>query len=80
MDTLTIQEHTLLLEYLEAADVQCRFLTYCAENIADSAFQTLCKVQKAHTEEMTASLAQFLKDAETTWEGGLIYGTRTFPM
>lgn len=80
MDTLTIQEHTLLLEYLDAADVQCRFLAYCAENIDDSAFQTLCKVQKAHTEEMITSLSQFLKDAEAAWEGGLIYGTRNFPM
>lgn len=80
MDTLTIQEQTLLLEYLDSADVQCRFLDHCANNIHDPSFQTLCKVQKTHTEELTTSLAQFLKDAHADWEGGLIYGTRNFPM
>lgn len=80
MDTLTIQERTLLLDYLEAADVQCRFLSHCITNIYDPAFQTLCKVQKAHTETMMTSFAQFLKDDDVDWEGGHIYGTRTFPM
>lgn len=80
MDTLTIHERALLLEYLEAAEVYSRFLSYCAQNILDPSFQTLCKVQKAHTDELTTSLAQFLQDADADWEGGLIYGTRNFPM
>jgi len=80
MNFLTVPERTLLLEYLEAADVQCRFLAHCLENIHDPSFQTLCKVQKAQTEKTMTSFTQFLKDADTDWEGGQIYGTRNFPM
>lgn len=80
MNTLTIQERALLLEYLDAADVQCRFLSYCLSNIHDPSFQTLCKVQKAHTEDLITSFRQLLKDADADWQGGLIYGTQNFPM
>jgi hypothetical protein len=80
MNPLSISERTLLLEYLEAADIHCRFLSYCVENVLDSSFQTLCKVQKTHTEEMSVTLAQFLGDTQADWEGGKIYGTRNFPM
>lgn len=80
MDTLAIQEKTLLIEYLDTADAHCRFLDYCIKNVLDPSFQVLCKVQKAHTEDMITTLSQYLQDTDAQWEGGYIYGTRNFPM
>jgi hypothetical protein len=80
MDTMSIVERTSLVEYLDAADAHCRFLAYCVKNIHDPSFQTLCRVQKAHTEEIIVTLSQYLNNPDADWEGGHIYGTRNFPM
>ena len=80
MDTISILEKTLLIGYLDTADAHCRFLSHCIKDIHDPSFQTLCKVQRAHTEEMMGTLVQFLENVDADWEGGHIYGTRNFPM
>jgi len=80
VNTITLPERSLLLEYLEASDVHCRFLAYCMEHVSDPSFQALCKVQKAHLDDTLITLTQFLDTPDAAWEGGLTYGTPNFPM